>query len=78
MVRSLPHIYSQFWIRFQEYLMKVYPEYTARVRLSYTRKYFFILPEGNAQELLTLSHDDLNIEETAIFPQSQKLFMNNA
>jgi intergrase/recombinase len=48
---------NQLWKEFQEYLLSTVTEHTAKVRLSYARRYASILSEGNAQELLTLSHE---------------------
>ena len=48
---------EEFWVKFQEYLLKIYNKHTAKVRLLYSKKYYHILTEGNAQELLTLSND---------------------
>jgi len=48
---------EEFWVKFQEYLLKVYNKHTAKVRLLYAKKYYHILKESNAQELLTLSND---------------------
>jgi hypothetical protein len=44
-----------FWVRFQDYLLQNHTKHTAKVRLSYCRKYYPVLKEANAQILLTLS-----------------------
>ncbi|HYX56895.1 MAG TPA: hypothetical protein VE818_12125 [Nitrososphaeraceae archaeon] len=48
---------EEFWVKFQEYLLKIYNKHTAKVRLLYSKKYYHILTESNAQVLLTLSND---------------------
>jgi len=48
---------EEFWVKFQEYLLNIYNRHTAKVRLLYSKKYYHILTEANAQELLTLSND---------------------
>ena len=48
---------EEFWVTFQEYLLKIYNKHTAKVRLLYSKKYYHILTESNAQVLLTLSND---------------------
>jgi hypothetical protein len=46
-----------FWEKFHDYLLRNNKEHTAKVRLSYCRKHYYVLQEGNAQELLLLSED---------------------
>ncbi len=48
---------NEFWIKFQEYLLTSQNRHTAKARLSYSKKYYHVLTEANAQELLTLSND---------------------
>ena len=48
---------DDFWIKYQEYLLKTYNKHTAKVRLLYSKKYYHVLTEANAQELLMLSND---------------------
>jgi hypothetical protein len=48
---------NQFWTQFQEYLKRAGTEHTAKVRLSYARKYLSVLSEGDAKELLMFSND---------------------
>ena len=48
---------EEFWVKFQEYLLKIYNKHTAKVRLLYSKKYYQVLTEANAQELLMLSND---------------------
>jgi CheY-like chemotaxis protein len=43
-----------FWERFHDYLLQNHTKHTARVRLSYCKKYYPVLEEANAQILLTL------------------------
>jgi hypothetical protein len=51
------NISDDLWVKFQEYLIKIHNKHTAKVRLLYSKKYYHILTEANAQELLTLSND---------------------
>ena len=44
-----------FWVNFHDYLLQNHSRHTAKVRLSYCRKYYPVLEEANAQMLLTLS-----------------------
>jgi hypothetical protein len=48
---------NSFWDKFQEYLLKNHNNHTARVRLLYSKKFYHILTEANAQELMTLSDE---------------------
>jgi hypothetical protein len=48
---------DKFWVKFQEYLLTSHNRHTARARLLYSKKYYHVLTEANAQELLTLSND---------------------
>ena len=48
---------EEFWLKFQEYLLKIYNKHTAKVRLLYSKKYYQILTDANAQDLLSLSND---------------------
>ncbi|MGI8833327.1 MAG: integrase [Nitrososphaeraceae archaeon] len=45
------------WNSFKEFLLQNHNLHTAKVRLSYSKKYYNILVNGNAQELLVLSND---------------------
>src|SRR5215211_346485 len=44
-----------FWDKFYDYLLQNHSKHAAKVRLSYCKKYYPVLKEANAQELLTLS-----------------------
>src|ERR687895_2939927 len=48
---------DEFWVKFQEYLLTNHNKHTAKARLLYSKKYYHVLTEANAQELLTLSND---------------------
>jgi hypothetical protein len=48
---------DDFWIRYREFLLQGHNPHTARVRLSYSKKYYHVLENCNAQELLSLSID---------------------
>ena len=48
---------NEFWVKFQEYLLTNHNKHTARARLSFSKKYYHVLTEANAQELLRLSND---------------------
>jgi hypothetical protein len=48
---------DKFWVKFQEYLLTSHNKHTAKARLLYSKKYYHVLTEANAQELLTLSND---------------------
>jgi len=48
---------NSFWDKFQEYLLKNHNNHTAKVRLSYSKKFYHILTEANAQELMILSDE---------------------
>jgi hypothetical protein len=48
---------DDFWVKYHEYLLKIYNKHTAKVRLLYSKKYYHVLTEANAQELLMLSND---------------------
>jgi hypothetical protein len=48
---------AKFWIKFQEYLLTIHNRHTAKARLLYSKKYYHVLTEANAQELLILSND---------------------
>ena len=48
---------DKFWIIFQDYLLTIHNKHTAKSRLLYSKKYYHVLTEANAQELLILSND---------------------
>ncbi|MDF2769500.1 MAG: hypothetical protein K0S91_2335, partial [Nitrososphaeraceae archaeon] len=48
---------DKFWVKFQEYLLTIHNKHTAKARLLYSKKYYHVLTEANAQELLILSND---------------------
>ena len=48
---------DKFWVKFQECLLTVHSRNTAKSRLLYSKKYYHVLTESNAQELLILSND---------------------
>jgi intergrase/recombinase len=48
---------DKFWVKFQEYLLISHNKHTAKARLLYSKKYYQVLTEANAQELLILSND---------------------
>ena len=48
---------DKFWVKFQEYLLTIHNRHTAKARLLYSKKYYHVLTEANAQELLILSND---------------------
>jgi intergrase/recombinase len=48
---------DKFWVKFQEYLLTIHNKHTAKARLLYSKKYYRVLTEANAQELLILSND---------------------
>jgi hypothetical protein len=48
---------DKFWVKFQEYLLTIHNKHTAKSRLLYSKKYYHVLTEANAQELLILSND---------------------
>ena len=48
---------DKFWVKFQEYLLTIHTKHTANARLLYSNKYYHVLTEANAHELLTLSND---------------------
>ena len=45
------------WNSYKEFLLQNHNPHTAKVRLLYSKKYYHVLANGNAQELLVLSHD---------------------
>ena len=47
-----------FWDNYQMYLSKTCNNYTCKARLLYSKKYFHVLEESNAEDLLTLSNDN--------------------
>jgi hypothetical protein len=49
----------EFWAKFEEYLLKSHNKHTTKTRLLYSKKYYHILEEANAQELLTLSEQKM-------------------
>ena len=46
---------EEFWIKFKEYLKTTHREKNVICRLSYAKKYYHILLEDNAQDILSLS-----------------------
>ena len=46
---------EEFWIKFKEYLKTTHREKSVICRLSYAKKYYHILLEDNAQDILSLS-----------------------
>jgi hypothetical protein len=48
---------DEIWVKFQEYLLTIHNSHTAKSRLLYSKKYYHVLTEANAQELLILSND---------------------
>ncbi len=48
---------SEFWHRFKEHLSSITSNETRNDRISYAKKYYSILYDGNASELLALSND---------------------
>ena len=48
---------DKFWVKFQEYLLTIHTKHTANARLLYSNKYYHVLTEANAHELLILSND---------------------
>jgi hypothetical protein len=56
-IEELSLFHDNYWNRYEEFLRKHYGTHTARVRLSSSKKYYHILADGNAQELLVLSND---------------------
>jgi integrase len=48
---------EEFWAKFEEYLLKSHNKHTTKTRLLYSKKYYHILEQDNAQELLTLSDE---------------------
>jgi Archaeal phage integrase len=44
-----------FWAKFHDYLLQNNSRHTAKVRLSFSKKYYNVLKEANAQVLLTMS-----------------------
>ena len=57
MSRLQTHNTDDFWVRFNEYLLKTVSEETARYRLSCAKKYYHVLLEENAADLLILSNE---------------------
>jgi hypothetical protein len=47
-----------FWNNYQMYLSKTCNKYTWKARLLHSKKYFHVLEESNAADLLTLSNDN--------------------
>jgi hypothetical protein len=46
---------EEFWIKFKEYIKTTHREKSVICRLSYAKKYYHILLEDNAQDILSLS-----------------------
>ena len=46
---------DDFWNRFKDYLLTTHREKSIRCRLAYSKKYYHVLLEGNAQDILSLS-----------------------
>jgi hypothetical protein len=46
---------EKFWLNYKEYLLRNGNKTTANIRLSYSKKYYHVLIEGNAQKILSLS-----------------------
>jgi len=45
------------WVKFKDYLDKNFLKYTVKARLSYAKKYYAILVNDDAKELMNLSFD---------------------
>ena len=56
-VKVLPSFNDDYWNGYKEFLLQNHNPYTAKVRLLYSKKYYHVLANGNAQELLILSND---------------------
>jgi len=48
---------NQLWKNYESYLMSVMNKHTAGCRLSYSKKYAYVLVGGDAKDMLTLSAD---------------------
>jgi intergrase/recombinase len=49
---------EEYWNKYQMNLSKIYNKYTCKARLLYSKKYYYVLEESNAEDLLTLSNDN--------------------